>query len=64
MEEEKETTKRIAILTAGFVIGIAIFASTTAVYNKFEWQHEQEMAKAGYVQEYKEYGRKVWVKQQ
>jgi len=62
--EEKETTKRIAILIAGVLIAVALVSTTAVVYNKFEWEHEQEMAKAGFVQEYKEYGRKVWVKQQ
>jgi protein-S-isoprenylcysteine O-methyltransferase Ste14 len=59
----EEDTKRIAILITGVLISIALLATTAVVYNKFEWQHEQEMAKAGYVQEYREYGRKVWVKQ-
>lgn len=62
--EEKETTKRIAILVAGFSIAVAFISTTALIYNKFEWEHEQEMAKTGYVQEYKERGIKVWVKQQ
>lgn len=53
--EEKETTKRIAILIAGVLIAVALVSTTAVVYNKFEWEHEQEMAKAGFVQEYKEY---------
>lgn len=65
MKEDYENykTKQLVIFITGVLIAITLISIASIVYNKLEWEHEQEMAKTGFVQEYRELGNTVWVKQ-